>query len=278
MAHVLLIDNDPGTLLGYAAILRLDGHDVITASSGLRGLDVLEQTPIDVVVADLCLPDMPGLEILRWVHDTRPSTTFIVVTGHGTTESAVAAARLGARDFLEKPVLEDDLLRTVTHALGGVHDEKSDGPSMPAGTEGRDGLQAATQWACALVPILHARKDPRTIAEWSGLIAIPPGVLRQWCRMAGLSPRSSLVFGRLLRAVVLGKSGRHKPENLLDVVDRRTLESVLRAAGLNPRGEFPTDVETFLECQALVRDADTLCAVRHVLARLRTTPCRHNDN
>ena len=79
-----------------------------------------------------------------------------------------------------------------------------------------------------------------------------PGALRNWCRTAGVSARRSLVFARLLRAAFLSQGGRHRPEDLLDVVDRRTFVGLLRFAGLDPERPFPESPEAFLQQQTLV--------------------------
>jgi CheY-like chemotaxis protein len=267
MAQLLLIDDDPGTLFGYGTILRSAGHDVVTASSGSQGLEVLDCRTVDLVLSDLRLPDMSGLDILRHIRDRRDPVALVVVSGYGCTRDVVAAMQLGAADFIEKPVFEDGLLRTVDTVLGLKHDERDADPWRDEETrEGREqAAHAAARLARVLVPIIDSSTDPRTIQEWSHLVFVSPGALRNWCRMAGISPRRSLVFGRLLRAVCLSQGGRHKPENLLDVVDRRTLVGLLKFAGLEPLPAFPSDVDSFLKRQMLVRDSDTLFEIRKAI-------------
>lgn len=86
--------------------------------------------------------------------------------------------------------------------------------------------------------------------------------------MAGIGPRRSLVFGRLLRAVCLSEGGRRKPENLLDVVDQRTLLGLLRRGGFD-RHLIPTEVGDFLARQILVRDAEALRQIEQALIERR---------
>ena len=124
---------------------------------------------------------------------------------------------------------------------------------------------AAARWARAVVPIIDSPTDPRTIEKWSKLINASAGAIRNWCFTAGIGPRRSLVFGRLLRAVVRSEGGRHRPENLLDVVDRRTLTSLMRFAGLGAQ-QFPRTVDEFLDNQILVRDTDALLQVKGALS------------
>jgi ActR/RegA family two-component response regulator len=264
MAHLLLIDDDENTVATFDRILALAGHRVITATSAREGLQVLEQTTIQLVLCDLKLPDMSGMDILKLVRRRYPSTAFVIVTGYGDTKTAVNAMRLGATNFVEKPVFEDDLLCTVGDALG---EGSADSFSADDYADSNQRAHAAARWARVLMSVVDAPHDPRTIVAWSRLAFVSAGALRIWCRMAGIPPRRSLVFARLLRAVCLGAGGQHKPENLLDVVDRRTLVGLFRLAGLNPNGEFPHDVEVFLERQILVRDPDALLEVRRALAR-----------
>lgn len=144
---------------------------------------------------------------------------------------------------------ENNHTNGLTHATAEVH--------LP---------HAAARLARAVASVLDAPKDPRTITNWSQLIATSPGALCTWCRTAGLSPRRSLVFARLLRAVSLGSTGHHKPENLLDVVDRRTIGRLLTFAGL-PATTFPSSVDDFLRRQTLIRDAETMSEILRVVGR-----------
>jgi len=149
-----------------------------------------------------------------------------------------------------------------------VVSDKIRNDTSPAKLEsGEHEAHAAARWARALIPILGAPKDPRTLAGWSRLANASRGALRTWCVTVGISPRRSLVFARLLRAVLLGRGGRSRPENLLDVVDRRTLAGLLKLAGLNADA-FPRNADEFLSRQTLIRDAEALAEVARAVASL----------
>jgi CheY-like chemotaxis protein len=284
MAQLLLIDDDPGTLEVFGLVLRAAGYAVLSAPCGSQGLSVLKQQPVDLVLTDLRLPDMSGLEILRQARAQQRPVPCVIITGFGNARDAVTAMRLGAVDFLEKPVFEDGLLHAVRSSLNDAVPSGASESREPEPRESEhfdDGMDdheahAAARWARVILPVLDSPKDPRTISGWSRLAFVSPGALRNWCRMAGISPRRSLVFARLLRAVVLGHGGRHKPENLLDVVDRRTLFGLLRLAGLNPQHEFPRDVDDFLLRQTLVRDPDALFEIRRALRARDSTMNRRS--
>jgi CheY-like chemotaxis protein len=272
MAQVLLIDDDPGTLHRFSTVLRIAGYQVVTASSGLQGLDVFREGPVDLIIADLQFQDISGLDLLQRVRSEHRSVPFVIATNRGTTQDAVVAMRIGASDFVEKPVSEERLLRTVE---GALQSRSTGGQHASAAKDNAEDQQAhaAARLVRAMAPIMDSASDPRTIQDWSRLTFVSPGALRNYCRIAGVSPRRALVFARLLRAVLLGQGGRHRPENLLDVVDRRTLVGLLNFAGLDPHGEFPTSLDAFLGRQVLVQDPDVLLEIRRVMhARRHSKP------
>jgi len=263
MAQLLLIHKDPTTLVSLESMLTVAGHTVETAHSGLQGLDLLESHAFDLVILDVHLPDISGLDLLRHVGPRHPAIPFVFVTACGRTRDAVAAMRLGAADFVEQPLRDDDLVRTVEAAMAGEH---YDGARLSGSHRSDQVPHAAARWAQAVVPVITAPTDPRTIGAWSRQVFASPGALRNWCRMAGISPRHSLVFARLLRAVARSDGGQHRPENLLDVVDRRTLQGLLRLAGLTLKSDLAGDIESFLRRQVLVRDPDALLEIKRALA------------
>ena len=91
MSRVLVIDDDPGTLVGYKGILRSAGFDVTTVDSGREGLARAQSDHLSVVLADLRLPDLSGLDILRKLRASRITVPFVIVTGFGSPRSAVEA-------------------------------------------------------------------------------------------------------------------------------------------------------------------------------------------
>lgn len=123
---------------------------------------------------------------------------------------------------------------------------------------------AAIRWARAVDVIIDSPMDPRTVASWGRVAHVSASAIRSWCFTAGITPRVSLVFGRLLRAVVLSERGLYRPENVLDTVDYRTLTRLLRFGGF-AWDDFPGDVEDFLARQVLVDDPDALIQVRRRL-------------
>jgi hypothetical protein len=124
---------------------------------------------------------------------------------------------------------------------------------------------AAARWARCVARIITYPKDPRTLANWSRWLYASEGALRNWCWAAGISPRRSLVFGRLLRAVCRNDGGRVRLRNLLDVIDRRTVANLLHYAGFADEDSFPHDIATFLDRQQVVRDPEMIAEIKNVL-------------
>jgi hypothetical protein len=93
--------------------------------------------------------------------------------------------------------------------------------------------------------------------------------LKNWCRIAGLSPRQSLIFARLLRAVVRHRTEGYRPADVLDIVDHRTLARLLQMGGAGEdRNDLPHDVDDFLSSQRLIRDIIALREVEQALRAL----------
>ena len=109
MNKLLLIDDEEDILDVLSLSLKRDGYDVITASSGERGIKRFEEESPLIVLTDLKMPGMDGLDVLKRVKSSNPDAEVIVVTGHGDMDSAIEALRYGASDFVNKPVREEAL-------------------------------------------------------------------------------------------------------------------------------------------------------------------------
>ena len=118
MKQRILIADDDESLRKVAAFhLREEGHDVAIAADGIEGLQQLERSRFDLVVTDLKMPNMGGLELLKWVKERSPATQVIVMTGFATISDAVTAIKEGAFEFLTKPLDYDQFRITVRKAL-----------------------------------------------------------------------------------------------------------------------------------------------------------------
>ena len=118
--HILIVEDEQDMLLGLRKILSNQGHNVDIAGTGSAGLEKIQESDFDIVITDLKMPDVDGIEILRKVKKVRSDTMVIVITGYGTVESAVEAMKLGAYDYISKPFDAEHIRMVVRKALKQV--------------------------------------------------------------------------------------------------------------------------------------------------------------
>lgn len=241
MAHrVLLIDQDDTMLSFERRLLELAGYRVCAARTGHEARGLIGWNKPDIALIDLTLPDESGVGLLRLLRSAHPPAVCIIVTSHATCRATVDAMRLGAFDVIEKPLHGDALVELVRRAAASL---------KPAGSD----QHALGRWAELVVRGVASPSDPRTLAQWGRAAGASRGALRSWCQMAGVSPRRSLLFTRLLRAVMRHEQTHAGFEQLLDVVDRRTLVKLALLSGGHD-GVFPRTVDAFLARQRLVTE------------------------
>jgi nitrogen regulation protein NR(I) len=116
VAHVLIVDDELNIRRVLAAMLKREGYEVTTAADGEQALAVLQRTPVEVVVTDLVMPKLGGLELLDRVGKLYPDVPVIMITAHGTVDSAVAALKAGAFDYVTKPFEQSELKKIIAKA------------------------------------------------------------------------------------------------------------------------------------------------------------------
>jgi two-component system nitrogen regulation response regulator NtrX len=116
-AHLLLIDDDPNTLGSLARAFRLAGHEATVCDNALRAAELLRTERFDLILSDVVMPGKTGMELLEELKKSGLQTPIVLISGQANIEMAVKATRLGALDFLEKPLTTDKLLLTVENAL-----------------------------------------------------------------------------------------------------------------------------------------------------------------
>ena len=115
--NVLIIDDEPLMRISIADALKDEGCQVKVAATGLEGVDLIKKEPFEIVISDLRLPGMDGLQILQTCKEVSPKTGVIVITAHGSIETAVGAIKMGAYDYITKPFSMDELLLIVNRLL-----------------------------------------------------------------------------------------------------------------------------------------------------------------
>jgi NADH:ubiquinone oxidoreductase subunit E/CheY-like chemotaxis protein len=119
--QILVMEDEMSVAKGLELVLSEEGYTVDLAMTGRSALDSFSQKAFDLLIADLRLPDIDGMEVIKKVKNSRPDTEVIVVTGYSTVSSAVEAMKLGATDYLSKPFTDDELMSAVKVAL---HEKK----------------------------------------------------------------------------------------------------------------------------------------------------------
>ena len=115
--HILIVDDEKGILSALSGVLEDEGYTIATAESGSEALKKIDNDTPSVVMLDIWLPDVDGLEVLKEIRDTHKGIIVIVMSGHGTIETAVKATKLGAYDYIEKPLSMERVTLIIKHAI-----------------------------------------------------------------------------------------------------------------------------------------------------------------
>jgi two-component system response regulator HydG len=116
-ATILVVDDEPELCRALSKLLSRNGYEVLTAGNGEEALQALRRQEVHLVLSDLQMPRMGGLDLLKAAQIISPATEFVIITGHGTIETAVDAMKSGAYDFIEKPFSTSTTLKVVRKAL-----------------------------------------------------------------------------------------------------------------------------------------------------------------
>jgi PAS domain S-box-containing protein len=109
MNKLLLIDDEPDIVRVLSVSLKADGYDVLTAQSGAEGLAAFEKEKPDIIVTDIKMPGMDGIEVLEKIKALEPNAEVIIITGHGDIDNAIEALKFGASDYINKPIRDEAL-------------------------------------------------------------------------------------------------------------------------------------------------------------------------
>ncbi len=114
---ILIVDDEPSIVQSLSGLLTDEGFEITSASNGYEALQQIETNAPDLVLLDIWMPGIDGLETLKEIKKHQPHTQVIMITGHGTIETAVQATKLGAFDFIEKPLSIDKVIVAISNAL-----------------------------------------------------------------------------------------------------------------------------------------------------------------
>ena len=116
-SRILVADDEESIREFLEIMLRKEGYEVATVEDGQQAVDLLKRKSYDLVISDLQMPNMTGIELLRHVKDQHPDMLFMLITAFGTTETAVEAMKLGAYDYITKPFKIDEVRLNIANAL-----------------------------------------------------------------------------------------------------------------------------------------------------------------
>jgi nitrogen regulation protein NR(I) len=173
--QVLIVDDEPNLRKILAAQLSRDGYDVLLAEDGEQGLALLREHHIDLVVTDLRMPKVDGMALLRQALAEQPELPIVMITAHGTVDTAVEALKLGAFDYLTKPFDKDEVRQIVgkalkTRELAGVEPSATREPTAEVkGSEGaRFGIIGQSPGLTGLYAVLERVADSPTTVLITG--------------------------------------------------------------------------------------------------------------
>jgi len=114
---ILVVDDEKSILQSLSGILSDEGYDALTAESGTEALNHIKETAPDLVLLDIWMPGLDGIETLKQIKEDYPNLQVVMMSGHGNIETAVKATKMGAYDFVEKPLSLEKLLLSINNAL-----------------------------------------------------------------------------------------------------------------------------------------------------------------
>ena len=200
--RILLVEDRDSLRRLLARALADDGYEVAAAANGGDAIRLLGERPFDLVLTDLKLPDRSGLEVLAASRQSQPRVPVVVLTGYGSVGAAVEAMKLGAHDFLEKPLELPELSRLVARAIADQRDQRGEGGESSAAGATLEGDDAVFQPAGA--PAIVGR-HPRLRAALRLLERVAP--TETTVLLTGESGTGKELFARALHALSARRRG-----------------------------------------------------------------------
>lgn len=145
---ILIVDDEPNIRKGLRAILARDGHEVRDVSTAEEALEALETFAIEVAIVDIRMPGMSGTDLLALIRRRWPHLAVVMLTGHGTLETAITAVKQGAHDYLLKPAQADEIRTVVEQALASARRKREEAQlldTMRSSLQRLDGLEGSEE-------------------------------------------------------------------------------------------------------------------------------------
>jgi two-component system response regulator PilR (NtrC family) len=170
MPTILIVDDEPNIIEILEMVLLDEGMDVLKSASGREALDILREKDVDVVISDIKMPDLSGVELLQEAERLAPETVFIMITAFASTETAIEALQHGAFDYITKPFRMEDLRDIIHRALK----KRSQKPRMPESSSDMEARQGQKLFQ-ALQGIQVVGKSPKMIEVYRTIGSVAMG-------------------------------------------------------------------------------------------------------
>ncbi len=116
-SRILIVDDEESIREFLEIMLKKEGYEITTAVDGLNAKEILTKKSFDMIISDMQMPNMTGIELLKHVKESYPDIVFMIITAFGTTETAVEAMKMGAYDYVTKPFKIDEVRLNIANAL-----------------------------------------------------------------------------------------------------------------------------------------------------------------
>ena len=174
--RILVVDDSLPTLEVLQRNLAGEGYQVLAASDAGQAIELLESTTVDLVITDLKMPKVSGLDLVRHVRDNLRDTEIMMITGYPSIEGAVQAVKTGAEEYLPKPFTDEELISAVRRALDKLHIRKFGCAPSQQGVSTPHGLMGESE------PMRKVFRAIEKAASTSATVLIT-GTLSAWARI-----------------------------------------------------------------------------------------------
>ena len=189
--HLLVVDDERIIREGAERILKKEGWDVTTAENGEQGLEVIKQKTFNILLLDLMMPGISGMDVLKEVRESQPQLHVIVVTGYATVENAVEAMKNGAYDFIPKPFTPDQLRIVVRRAMEKIFLERE---AERLRKEAEKSLKDIAKEKSRTHTIINYMADGVLVTDQNGVVVLSNPAVSRMLGLEGESPLGKHLF------------------------------------------------------------------------------------